>query len=116
MIDREIKYAIALVITAGVFLCLGLAIGSSDNKPLSKSEYIKQAKADTPAPPPTHKLGDPEVAAPGWIRTIHYEHRSFVYESDYGFIKVFSPCAVVGCFQFGPECESRKSTTVGQWT
>jgi hypothetical protein len=76
------KIVFALIVVAvygGIFTmqaCNTDQPSKSDPKPQSKVEDLKEGRAET--------------IWYGYIRSINFENREFVYESDYGFIKTFS--------------------------
>lgn len=84
MNPRIVLGYIAVGLTA---LCLGVYVGSIGDQSVSKTAYSKPA----PPAPVVHKEGDPELLLSGYIRSINWEDRAFVYETDWGFIKAIGP-------------------------
>lgn len=76
---KNYTYA-SLILLVGALLfnmaCGGDQPSKSDPKPQPKVEELKEGRAET--------------IWYGFIRSINFENREFVYESDYGFIKTFS--------------------------
>lgn len=56
------------------------------DRPPHKSEYRVAAAA-----PAVHHEGDEESLYDGWVRSINWNDRTFLYETIYGYSRIFGP-------------------------